>query len=455
MHEKGFPSPETYSSLLRVAKESRELGKWVDGEFEKLCQANPDKEHWDVIFQWAVISLGKGVEDIRHMIETMHRHSEGKDSKTVDIATINGLIQAATEATSPFLAERFLEMGLEMGLEPDYQTYILQLQSRLSVGDLIGARSAFDDLQAADRPDDVEGPVVNAYLRALCQSAKPNTEMILDILGVVEQNQTALESATVLDLCLCFLEYDLQYDVIDTLSLHTVQLSIDQRKVVRDGFVEYCLLASRSTQRVWDGYSLLRQFFPETEPESRTQIMEAFFKRRRPDMAAHVFGHMRAHTNNAIRPTRETYTLFFESLARCTSTWRNPDGQSLKIVHNMLKMDTTIQPNTKLYNALMLACAACGDEVRAQTYWQAVSSSAEGPSYNSLAIYFWACSRDPLGDEAARQVWAKLQRMELEVPRFVFNQYCRAIAAVGQVDAVKELISGSQMSVGYDPDIMT
>lgn len=166
-------------------------------------------------------------------------------------------------------------------------------------------------------------------------------------------------------------------------------------------------------------------------------------------MACWVFGHMRAHSNSSIRPTEDTYVECLEGLGRV------PDMNNLRMVHNMLKMDTTIQMTTKVYNALMIAYTACDDASRALDFWKDISNSTEGPSYRSLEIVLRACQETPYRDDVARQIWEKLQRMEVEVPDFVYNSYCGVIAGHGHVDEAKKLISGMEASGGYRPTAMT
>ena len=277
----------------------------------------------------------------------------------------------------------------------------------------------------------------------------PDIEQILDLIAVVEQRHAALEPETVVVLCMMFLRADLQYEVIDTLSTHTVQYSLDEREKVGKAFVSYCLDRKNSTARVWDAYSLLRQFFPEADPADRLLLMEEFFNRKRPDMACHVFGHMRAHANTSQRPTAGAYIRCLEGLGRC------PDLESLKMVHNMLKMDTSLQMSTTIYNALMIAYIGCDDPSSALDFWKGITNSTEGPTYNSLAILFRACETFPFGDKMARETWSKMQRMDLEIPPFVFSAYCGALAGQGQVEEVRRLILGMDSSVGYSPNPLT
>ncbi|KAK3327837.1 hypothetical protein B0T19DRAFT_175339 [Cercophora scortea] len=450
IHAKELPTPETYLEIVRFAMRNDEK-EWIQPFFETLVNSNPPKPYWDAVFQWAVLAMDQGVEDIKQIITTMLQHNEGNHDIKPDARTIDVLIMAAIEKKNPYLAERFLALGLELGIPPKSTTYILQMDYRLDAKDFSGAQAIYQRLQNGEVEvwNDEDLPVINKYIRALCSVAQPDIERILDITSELEQRHAILEPETVVSLCMVFLRSDKQFDVIDTLALHTVSYSLEEREKVRKGFVQYILDRKTSTARVWDAYTLLRQFFPETDPEDRILLMTSFFDRKRPDMACQIFGHMRAHANPAQRPTADLYVRCLEGVARC------PDADSLQMIHNMLKMDVTIQLNTRLCNALMLAYAACDDAPAAMEFWSQIQNSAEGPSYNSLAIVFWVCELVPFGDRTAREVWQQMQRMDLDVPPFVFSAYCGAIAGQGKVEEVKRLIAGSEAALGYPPGVYT
>jgi len=450
IHDGQSPTPETYLEIIKFSLRNN-LQQWSRPIFEKLVQSSPEKELWDVALRWSVLAMDKGVEDIRQIMAAMATGSGGRNGHKPDATTIDCLLMAAIEKKNPYLAERFLSLGNELGIVPQAMTYILQMDYRLDAKDFSGAHSIYQKLQnrEIDIRNDEDLPVLNKYLCLLCGAENPDLEHILDITAQLELRRAVLEPETIVALCMFFLRSDQQYDVIDTLSLHTLTLSLEEREQVRKAFVEYCLDTKISTARVWDAYSLLRQFFPETEPADRLRLMDAFFARRRPDMACNIFGHMRGHGNPAQRPTAEVYVRCLEGIGRC------PSLDPLKMVHNMLKMDTTVEVDTRMRNALMLAYAANQEPHSALDFWEQIASSSEGPSYNSLAIVFWACEGIQGRDDIARKIWQKMQRMDLEVPPNVFWSYCGALASQGELAEVKRIIAGMDASVGYSPSVMT
>ncbi|KAM7213050.1 complex I intermediate-associated protein 84, mitochondrial [Rhypophila decipiens] len=459
IHGNWSPTTEAYMEVVRFAVRNNQKD-WIRPVFEKLVKSNPQKSRWDVIFAWAVLAMDKGVEDIKQMMELMMKSpknsSNHKKEKRPDADTINVLIKAAIEKKNPYLAERFLALATELGIQQNYATYILQMDYRLEAGDLSGVQAIYQKLRSREVAVwyEADVPVLNKYLRALCAAETPDIERILDITSELERRYIIIEPETTVSLCTLFLRSDKQFDVIDTLSLHTLSYSIEERRQVQHGFVQYCLDRKVSTARAWDAYSLLRQYFPDTSKEDRIRLMDELFARKRPDMACHVFGHMRAHAAMDMRPTRETYVRCLEGIGRY------PDLESLRVVHNMLKMDTTIQLDTQLYNALMVAYTSCDEVLLALDLWEQITNMPEGPSYNSLAIVFWACEKMywfyfNADRRIARDIWEKVQRLDLDVPPAVFNSYVGAVAAEGALENIKRLIQGMDATMGYSPSVIT
>lgn len=433
-----LPLPETYREILKFAVRNSQQD-WVNPIFTHLRSTKPNKPHWDVLFQWAILCQDAAPEDLKALLATAVFHNKTKNVErplTPDIATLNDLVSAAILKRDPYLAERLIALGASLSIPPNSRTYLLQMDYRIAAGDLSGANAAYQQLETQYITDDEDLPVINKYIRALCARPAPDTSLILDVTRQIEHRGAVLEPETVVSLCLVFLKLDQEFEVIDTLTVHTTNYSLEERAQVEKAFVAYCLDARNSTARVWDAYTLLRQFFPESPSPDRVALMDAFFGRKRPDMASYVFGHMRAALNPAQRPTLATYVRVFEGLGRC------PDVESLKMVHNMLKTDTTVQPDTRLYNALMIAYLGCGEPGKAFEFWGEITASREGPTYRSLEVVFRVCEALPWGDKKARDIWGKMARMDLDVPGAVISAYCGAIAGQGRVEEVRKFIAG-------------
>ncbi|EQL02060.1 Complex I intermediate-associated protein 84 [Ophiocordyceps sinensis CO18] len=443
---------QVYRSIASFACRN-DLQSWAMQHFLKLGESQPDKAKWDVLLQ-AVLLVGKGLGQVKEL--TSHMVS-CEEVLSPDGNTLNGLLRVAVEMRDPTLASDILALGADKGLAPDGETHLVMLQLCLATGNLADAQEAYQRVKYSEvwrskiKPElhDEYRQSLNQYLALLSVQTPPDFPLILALIEAVEEDQILLPPDTVAALCLRFLENDQHFDVMDILSAHSFLFSEEQREVVQNAFIAFCLDRNTSTRRAWDAYQLLNQFFQDTSPARRTKLMEAFFDRRRPDMASMVFGHMRQHRNQSFHPRLDTYIRCLEGLAQ------HPDPKGLGVVHNMLKMDTTVQPTTKLYTAMMLAYAACDRPLAALDFWSEITRSREGPSYASLEAVFWTLERKPGGCKRAREIWERIEGLDLEVPPAVYNAYVGAIAGSGELGAAQQAIMNMASTLGSEPDKMT
>lgn len=443
-------SAEVYPLVASFALRNN-LQEWAVPYFLELGDTKPEKPYWDSLLQ-AILIMGKGLKQV----ETIMSHMvDSTGPLKPDTATINGLLRAAVGLKDPMLAEEILLLAEEQGLKLDGETYLIQMSLRLDAGYLPGVQAAFKNVKRFEpwqsNPDRwwEYCQLLNNYLGALCAQPTPDFKLIGELVNIAEEDQVQLEPETVATLCVRFLENEQPFDVMDTLSVHAFQFSAAEREVVQEAFVRFCLNPETSTLRAWTTYQLLRQFFQDLSFERRASLVGAFFDRKRPDMASHVFGHMRQHRHMDFHPKLDTYITFFEGLGQ------HPDEEALEMVFNMLKMDTTLQPNTKLYTALMLAHTACGRPLQAIDFWTEITSSREGPSYASLEAIFWALENRAAGAKMAHKVWKRIESMDVDIPPAVFNAYVGAIAGSAEVVEAQNTILRMGKVTGAEPDAMT
>ncbi|KAH6675597.1 putative complex I intermediate-associated protein 84, mitochondrial [Halenospora varia] len=434
----GRPTKRALQSILWFSTQNNELD-WCKQCFRQVIDEGPSKSQWDIVLQWAGGALGKGVEDVERMINVMKQRQDATGSSIhPDIYTINGLVGMAMSRGDPYLAERYVALGRKHGILPDAKTYLLQMSYRVDAGDLSGAQACYTALQAEEVAEDKDLPVINKYIRALC--GKPNNyDHIVAILSDLEGRKAHLETDTATAVAMMFMKRDEIQDVFDILQTNVYHYTVEERARIGNAFISFCLDRTVNNARAWESYQIIRQLFDETGTEDRTKLMNEFFERGRSDMACYVFGHMRQHVLSTRRPTLETYVQCFEGIARCE------DSESLEMVHNMFKMDSNMEPNTKLYNSLMLAYSSVGDGSRALDFWEDITNSEEGPSYRSLEIVFRACEVKPFGGQQAKEIWDKMRRMEIEITREVFIGF----------EEPRDLIDKAEKELGIKPDMMT
>lgn len=131
------------------------------------------------------------------------------------------------------------------------------------------------------------------------------------------------------------------------------------------------------------------------------------------------------------------------------------DAESLEMVHNMFKMDSRVEPNTRLYNSLMLAYSSIGNGSRALDYWTDITNSTEGPTYRSLELVFRACQYEPYSSEQAKEIWSQIRKMEIEITQEVFNSYVGALAGRNKFEEARDVADNGEKELGLKPDLMT
>ena len=444
--------PDTYRAVASFARRNH-LEDWAMPIFVELGQSQPNKGHWDAVLQ-AILLLGRGLDDVKTMTDHMVTRT---GHVTPNMNTINGLLRAALEMRDASLAQDVLSFAADTKLVPNGETSLILLQLRLATEDFTEAQKPFEEATRSEpwngsEPERLYGEyreASNQYLVALCQQQRPDFKLLLKVLGVIEEGQVGLHPETVALLCRRFLENDQNFDVMDILSIYSFLYSEQQRQVVQDAFLKFCFDRATSTARVWGAYQVLDQYFQDLSFESRNRLMDAFFERKRPDMAVQVLGRMCQHRNKSYRPTTETYIKCFEGFARC------PDPEGLQNIHNLVKTDFSVQPSTRLSTALMLAYTGCGRPIRALDFWREIAQSPEGPSYATLEAVFWALEQRAHGSKEAQEIWDRVARMDLEVPPAVYNAYIGAMANGALEKEVRNLIINMASVVGTEPDMMT
>lgn len=396
----------------------------------EVTQTNPPKPLWDAIFAWAA-GTGKGADEISRMIDVMERANQNITDRNAwrvaDVETINHLIEFAISKDDPYMAERFIALGRERNIQPDARTYVLQIDYRLSVNDVDGALIAYKHLQSVDVPSNDDVSAVNRLIVALCTSKRHDFDTIMNVAADLSDRQARFEALTVATLSIAHLSRDELHDTIDLLKTHAFHYGSAERASILNAIASFCLDPATPTSRAWDSYIIIRSVFDEMAREQRTEIMTSFFKRDRPDMAVHIFNHMRAHSRADTFPTTDTYVTAFLGSARLR------DLESLEIIHNQLKLDYNINLSTYIRNALIIAYTKCGKPRKGLGFWDDIVASKEGPSYNSIRIAFRACERSPFGDLKAKEIWEKLGKMQIELDSTLWASYIAALAGNGNV----------------------
>lgn len=429
-------SAEAFQIVLDFSGRNGEQ-EWCNAVFGQLIDSwtpRLSKGHWDVLILWAARNMGKSVEDLEHMMSVVDGLKHSGEPIKLDIKTINLLVDHATKKQDPYLAERYIALGLKRGIHPDAKTWMLQLEYRTAIGDLSGAYQAYNSLQSEEILEGEDAPILNTYLRALCQSVGPTIDRVTLIVTNFAERNLHLEIDSVIEVAKVYIANARFDDVVIMLQAHISEFDSPQRARAIPVFVQHILDPKTTAENAWSSYNILRSFFSEVDLPTRTTLMASFFERKRSDMAVHIFGHCRAHDLANYRPNIDTYITALEGIADCV------ESEQLRVLHNMLKLDVNIEPSTRLNNALMLAYTAVARPERAFQFWDDITNSEEGPTYESLEIVFWTCGKRTGGDEDADKIWTQLHKLEVDITKRVYAQYLGCLAGNARLSDVSRYI---------------
>jgi hypothetical protein len=411
--------------------------------------SNPSKPIWDAVLVWGA-GTKKSVDEIGRMLDVMQSSNETipeeSEWRIPDSATVNALVRYAITQNDPYMAERFIALGRDRGIQPDAETFILQIDYRLSVNDVDGALVAYKHLQAQDLSTNSDVKAVNRLIVALCTSQRHDFETIMSVVADLSDREASFEAITVSTLSILHLNRDEIHDVIDLLNTHSFGYSSAERASIRQSLVDYCLDSRTTTTRVWDTYTILRSIFDEMPREQRTEIMLSFFAHERADMAVNVFNHMRHHSRTDTMPTDETYVSAFLGCAKLG------DLESLEVVHNQLKLDYNVTQTTYCRNALIIAYSVCDKPRLALDYWDEIVASKEGPTYNSIHIALRACEKSAFGDLKAQEIWARLRKNNVELDQSMWASYIAALAGNGDNVLAKTALEEAEQNGELEVD---
>lgn len=448
-HYSSLELQKPYEILLGFCIRNNEL-EWGKHALESAGSADAQQLTWNAVFQVAA-TAGKTVDDIDSMISVMARKSSADgEGGPPPIEIFNGLLQYAVAQKDPYTAERYYGLIQKWQAQPNARTYIHQIEYRLLAKDYSGAGMAYEHLRDQAIVGNEDWEIMNQFLVTLTEVSKTPHDIIMGLVEDLSERKKLFPAPTVKALSLYHLRRDEYFEIVDLLQTYAFQFNIAQRQEICDLLVDAALDPAADTGRSWDTYMIFHQVFDiEAKRAPRQRIMRGMFQRNRPDLATHVFTRMARHMRADTRPDAETYVLAFEGIAHCA------EPEALEVIHNVLKLDTTVDPDTKLRNALMMAYAAVELPWRAIEFWDEIATSEEGPSYASLHIVFRACEKTPFGWQTAQQIWTRLRDSDIAITPALFADYVGSLSGNHRLQDAVEVIETMKEVSGKEVDVFT
>ncbi|KAJ6141675.1 hypothetical protein N7470_010065 [Penicillium chermesinum] len=420
---------------------------WAEPIFESLPQDVRETAGITLLWQAA---HGSSATSLKQCVQEWTA-GEPRISQALNIGDVNALLQYANSVRAPGLADEFFQLAEHWHLAPDEQTHILQLESFVQRGDVEQTLATLENKVDSAILASENLPLANKLITMLCLSEQKDDlfQQISSLLDPLFQDNVQLEAETVAALTRMLL-YRHDWDAVtELLRPRLGTFDSEGKTLIRISLTDFILDMGQSDTDAWEVYQLLKLAFSETGVSVRTEIMSAFFERKRSDLGVLVFGHMRQAEDWAARPKPDTYARCFQGLARTA------DEKNLELVHNMLKLDLGVDLNTRILNGLMFTYPACEMPEKSMAIFRQILQSDEGPSEKTIPIFFKVCQNHPDGAQEALKMMAKVKKLAINLDRRLYTSYIEALAAQGEFDMATSAIDQMETETGLLPTSTT
>jgi PPR repeat len=455
------PNHLTLISLLRIyTNQPPNVNHIEDGSiiFAKLLELKPeisnDDAYWDAILRWMLFrgdSIDSIKDTLREQIETLGdtaiQHLQRRD-----LPRMRTLAPHRLQSASATL-EHLLALALRLGdirtansiyeelfpivnISPSLETEELRLQTLLKMHNVVPAKSLYDNLRLQGQL--ISPGLVSDLIRALAEEKTPlpveAQSVFFDLLDMKDSPSELLSSsfATVTNLLLRVEDYP---RLRQTLQDRHIERIPNWRHILSTTSLE--ILSNPKTiwlEHLLPVYHIVQHWAPGMITLShRHDMMRKLMFHGRTDLGLELFHDMR-HSDIS-QPTRDTYAML---LSGCATT---RDPRTLVQVHNALRLDSNVEPDSNLFNGLMLAYNRCRLPDKALAIWEVLSQSSRLPDPVTASLALAACVHLPqYGLIRAREIWAYMETNNINRTSASYAALLSVFASVGKWDAMMGLL---------------
>jgi hypothetical protein len=420
-------------------------------EFKPSKSAKP--EYWDTVARWTLFR-GKPLTAIKHILyeenaalgrelqggpEALHlvRPAPKDDRSAALSATLNRLIDLALRLDNAEAANTIYEELFPMfSLAPTPETDELRLDLLIRNKQAKVAKELYDDLHF--------------------QNYRPPPDMMLRLLQILTECDEPLPVETqsvffdLLDHSNCppqvlsasfsiLLRFLLRIEDFPRLRQALDDRYIERVPNWRNIVSSICLEAISDPETIWlesmlPVYHIVQHWAPETITLShRHSLMHKLLLHGRTDLGMELFHDMRH--SDVSQPNAETYSILLSGCARTR------DAQTLDHVHDALRLDSSIEPDTSMFNSLMFAYNRSRLPGKALEIWEVLSASSRLPDVETATLALDACAGLPRGGLIrAREIWAFMEKNRIEPVPSSYAALLSVFASFGKWDGMMGLL---------------
>jgi len=427
--------------------------------FDQLLHLNQSKSspgYWNPIVKW-MLFRGDSLSVIKHALyeqsSVLGRNIRPQSDETQNTSLTRTMPEYRHSDTVTTTLDQLIGLALRIGdvdgatkiyndffsafhVSPTVHTDELMLELLLRQNEADQAKSLYDDLHVQGHR--VPASTVVRLIHALSQGNRPvpleAQSVFFDLLDNPDcAPETYAASFSILA--------NLFVRVRDYPRLRqTLQdRSIDRVPNWQNILSSVCLEVLSDPKNIWlepllPIYHIVQRWTPKNITLShRHTLMHKLISLGRTDLGLELFHDMR-HSDIS-QPTRETYAIM---LAGCGKT---RDAQTLEHIHNALRLDSSIEPNSALFNSLMLAYNRARLPEKSLAIWEVLSQSSLLPDAEAAALALDACVRLPrYGLLRAREIWTFMEDNDIDPSPSSYAALLSVFASVGKWDGMMGLL---------------
>lgn len=428
-----------------------EAGNRIFEELQRYsAMSSKDSVVWTSISKW-MLFRGESLRSIKHRLyEQDAATARLPDSANMSLSpsgnpqfrslmssTLHELVQLALRLGQAETANKIYEdFYPAMGVSPDVSTDEIRLEALLQMHNARAAKALYEDLRLEGHqlPSDAVVRLIHELTEADPPLPVEAQAVFFDLLDARQCPSEALSTAFAMVTSVL-----LRIGDFPRLRQTLLDRNIDRVPNWRNTLSSIALELLSNPKMIWleqllPVYHITQRWAAHTITLShRHNLMHKLISHGRTDLGLELFHDMR-HSDIS-QPTHDTYLIM---LSGCAKT---RDARTLEHIHNALRLDSSVEPDTSIFNALMLAYNRARLPEKALAIWEVLSQSAKLPDVETASLALHACVSLPrYGLIRAREIWTFMEDNEIHPTSSSYAALLSVFASVGKWDGILGLL---------------
>jgi len=372
-----------------------------------------------------------------------------------DVQTINLLVRRAYDNNNVGLARSMLKHAEQAGIELTGSTYLPEMEYAVRQGHIKAAVAVWDNILYSYEPLGLHDmtQAMEMLIRGICKMDTVDSELATAF-GELIQNHGKYARRFAPETVAALLPYYFQTDELLEASLlmrkHIPHFSMAARASIHSVIMDMCSHITRAAlqemeyeheEKVWSLYTFLKGLFPEVHREHYERLMLLFLSVGNETRALQIFNDMCAHWELSQRPSEDTY---------CIALIGFKTPQSIRAVHNQLKIDYRLDPTRRLRLALLNGYSRIEDRVKSLELWEDIQKDGESMTEGTAVAGLQMSRLQSDEGVTTQEVW-KYVAERMRPTQDMLNEFAYAVMAELDMETYQTLVES--VADGLDAEL--